>query len=327
MNELTARQQARAAFLKSQGRTPKFSQGGNLQNDQLYPGGQPQGATGQISGFGSMPGGRINKIKDAETRKMTKDNRRVADLNAKKSLQYGNVYSQKGPLGDTRTIGTDEFGNPVMETTFGDAQQGIYDKENAFTNAARDAAISQIGQLGGPFQFDFNAERGRLEDQAYGKLTRDLEQNYQRGRNEKMNELAAKGYSMESPFAAQEMQRYDQNYERTRQEARQSAAEMGGNELSRSYGVASGVRNQNMNDIGALSSMGPGLRSSEFQGFQGTGYNLPFPSGIQQTNRGLAQTDKQLSIQQAQLELAKQAQAFAQSQAGKGGSGDQVFYG
>lgn len=323
MNELTARQQARAAFLKSQGRTPKFGQGGNLQNDQLYPGGgQPQGATGQISGFQDMKGGRLNKIKDEKSRGMSKDDKRVGVYNADKDLYYGNPTIQNGPFG-SRNMGVDAEGNIVIDTKLDPAQQAILDKENAFSIAAKDAANSYLGKLGGPFQFDFTAERGRLEDQAYGKLTRDLEQNYQRGRNEKMSELAAKGYSMESPFAAQEMQRYDQNYERTKQEARQSAAEMGGNELSRSYGVASGVRNQNMNDIGALSSMGPGLRMSEFQGFNPVDFgNLPFPSQNQLSNEQIGISKEQNAIQKAYLEIAKKA-----ANKPSGGSGDQVFYG
>lgn len=324
-SSLTPRQQQRADYLRSQGRQVlnQFRGGGSLGNDQLTPPTQPTGTTPLSQG----PAGRLNRIADDRSRRQAKDDRATSNFNANQDVRYGNLGSQTGPLGDTRTIGYNDKGELVMKTEFGQGQQGIYDAENAFTLAARNAASSQMGQLGGPFSFDAQAERARLEDQAYGKLTRDLETDYQRGRSELESSLRNKGYSIESPYAAQEMQRYDQNYERTKQEARQTAAEMGGNELTRSFGVASGTRNQNLNDINMLSSMGPGLRSSEFQGFTPIDYgNLPFPSQNQIANRSADQADKSLGLQQQQIDLAKKAQAFAESQAGKGSEED-VFVG
>lgn len=125
---------------------------------------------------------------------------------------------------------------------------------------------------------DLNADRGRIEQDIYGRLTRDLEGDYKRSREQNEQTLRNKGI----PFSADPNSRYqqelgalDRRFDDARLTARQTATQLGGEEFSRQFGIGetlrqnqlgeqSGVRNQRIGEQTALSAIGqPGYQASQ----------------------------------------------------------------
>lgn len=232
-----------------------------------------------------------------------------------------------GPTGSSTTvIGPD--GNPVIKQELSADQQAILDQEEGLTKTARDLATNRIGSLGTDFAPDTVnristdnalADRARIEDQVYGRLTKNVDQEYGNNKQAKAQELQNKGI----PFSGdpnsryqQELRAMDERYDGLKMDARARAAEIGGQEWQRAvglnetvignqYGQQLGTRQQNNSEIGQLGQTGAGLIMPNFSAPVGS-------TGANPTN---------LSALELEKKKAKQAYDLAMKQLAKQGGG------
>lgn len=224
---------------------------------------------------------------------------RVADVEATTGTRYANP-NQQGALGDRRDVIYDENGMPTeVRDTLSQGQQGIVSADDQISQQGRNYALQQLGngQFGQAFNpqltgrmnsGDLNADRQRIEDSVFKSLTRNLQRDRSRDMEEFNQQMANRGIPVGSELYNKQQQELNQRYDDMSQNAMGQAVQFGGDEFSRGFGIQEqlranqfneqqGTRNQGLGEIGALSGIGPGLRTSNFQGYQGVGYDLTDP--------------------------------------------------
>lgn len=250
----------------------------------------------------------------------------VADVEAGKGLQYGNVTKQTGALGDSREIIYDDQGRPIeMIDSLSGQQKAINQGDEALSIVGRNAALNQLGP--GQFQdmykpqtFDrkvgqdlFGADRQRIEDAVFGNLTRNLQRDKSRDWQAQEQALADRGIAIDPRDESyrRAMEQHNERYDAIEANARDRATQIGGQELTNAFGMQEqgianqyaqgwGTRQNQLGEIQALSNMGPGLRTGNFQGFQGVGYQLPDPTEV-----ALAQGAQRIDAKTANAALSK----------------------
>jgi hypothetical protein len=248
----------------------------------------------------------------------------VQDYIADKNVQLGSPGIQKNPFGQ-QTITRDENGNIVVDQQLSDPQQQILDRDQDLSIKGRDAAGQLLGQqnfgadrrsLGS----DFQADRARIEDEVYGRLTRGMQEDRDRGMQEIEQRLHNRGIPMGSQQWDQEMQRFDRQFQERELDARAQATMMGGQEYERNFGIQEGRLKNELGEAGYMAGFGTGQQSPNFQGYQGVQMNAPSALDSRLGMGGLNISQQQLEIQRQQLEMQKQ-QFEKQMAKGKGGGG------
>ena len=227
----------------------------------------------------------------------------VADVEAGKGLRYGNVTKQTGALGDSREIIYDDQGRPVeMRDRLSADQQGISDADMGISNAGRSAALGQLGSgaFGQSYRPDtaqrtvggdlFGADRKRIEDSVFNNLTRNLQKDKAQEWGDQEQALADRGVAIDprDPSYQKARENIDRRYDEVSANARDRATQIGGQELTNAFGMQEqGIANQfsqgwgnrqnQLGEVSNLANMGPGLRTGNFQGFQGVGYDIADP--------------------------------------------------
>lgn len=121
---------------------------------------------------------------------------------------------------------------------------------------------SITGENGG-----FGAEREKIQSAVYANLTRGLESDYNQQKEQLKSELTNSGNPVGTPRYEQELQRFEDDYARRRQDAQSQAVAQSGQELqnqfgmqeqlrSNEYGEQSSTRNQQLSENSALSQLG-----------------------------------------------------------------------
>lgn len=267
--------------------------------------------------------GRIKNPKTAMNAELVTE-----DYESGKQINYQNP-DYTNPFGSQETT-LNEDGTVSVEQKLSDEQQQILDKEQGLTNIGLDYANQQL--TGGGFNMGFNpnlanrmghedfmAERQRIENDVYGRLTRDLETDYQEARKAKEQELYNRGIALDpqDPTYQRHMKELDDTLSRSKLEARQTATQMGGDEWQRSFGIQEtlrgnqfseqqGIRNQQLGEIGTLQGFGSGLVLPEFQQYQGPNYDLLNPTDIHLGFKGADQADAQLGLEGQKIAIAQQ---------------------
>lgn len=217
------------------------------------------------------------------------------DYVANQNLKYGNANEQ-GPFGTKKTT-YDQNGQPTVNYELNQDQQNILDQDSQLSQMGRQFAMDRFGQGGFNQQFnpqlsqrtstgDLNADRARIEDEVFGRLTRTTNRDFDREKQQTEQDLYSRGIPMQEWANRPEMQALNERYDTLRQNARAQATELGGQEMSRSFGqneqlIANqlsqqqGIRNQNLGELGTFAGFGTGLQVPNFQAFQGTQYNMP----------------------------------------------------
>jgi len=109
----------------------------------------------------------------------------IQDYIADQNIGLGSPGIQKNPFG-TQTIERDENGNIVVDSQLSDPQQAILDRDQALSLGGRDAAQQLLeGQNFGADRralgSDFQADRARMEEEVYGRLTRGMDEDRAQG--------------------------------------------------------------------------------------------------------------------------------------------------
>lgn len=150
---------------------------------------------------------------------------------------------------------------PGMEGTPGVLESSQSKLQDAGMGTAFNPTLTPTSTTG-----DLQADRARIEEEVFGRLTRDLDKNKARDRQELEQSLYNRGIGVGNPLYNQQMNEFDQKYNDMTTDARQRAAEIGGQELDRSFGMGwqqrqneygeqSGIRNQNLKEIQDVNTM------------------------------------------------------------------------
>lgn len=228
-------------------------------------------------------------------------------LTPEQRKQYNQILKDKGQ-GAAKT-----FRDGIIASGTGANQPGANSVQDVKQNqtdiaaSAGDAALTNLQGAGLGTSFtpqltdrtttgNLEADRSRIEDAVFGRLTRDLDQNYENRRQQVEQTLRNKGI----PFSADPKSRYQQElgalnrqYDDARLTARQTATEMGGQEYQRNFDIGetlrsnqfaeqAGTRNQQLGEVNSLSGMG-----------------LPGVVGFEQ----LSDVDKQRALEKALAQL------------------------
>lgn len=168
--------------------------------------------------------------------------------------------------------------SPVSQK-IGDVRTG----QRELANAGADLALQnlQATNLGSafnptltdrPLTGQLEADRARIEEAVFGRLTRGLEDDYRRGREQAEQNLRNAGIPFSTNPDSQYQQRlgaFDKRFDDARLAARQTAIGIGGDEYQRAFGIGeqlrqnqlgeqSGIRNQQLSEVGNLSNVGLG---------------------------------------------------------------------
>lgn len=232
--------------------------------------------------------------------------------NVAKQNQNQNNPTQINPFGD-QSVTYDKNGNPIVTQNLSGGQQQILNQGEGLTQSGQNISQNYLNnyQQFGPQ--DFGQYRSQIEDSVFGRLTKNLEQDYANARQAKEQELYNKGI----PFSPdpnsryqQELGRLDQRFDDAKTDARQRAAEVGGTEMSRQFGIERGAHQQNFADAVGTQQFGTGLMVPNFQGYQGSQISPVGPSEIdfamQQLNQGQQQIDIQRQNAATNASIAQQ---------------------
>lgn len=228
----------------------------------------------------------------------------IQEYTADKNVQLGSPAMQINPFG-SQSITRDEQGNIIVDAQLSDPQQQILDRDQQLSIGGRDAASQLLGQqnfgpdrraLGG----DFAADRARIEDEVYGRLTRGMDEDRSRGMQEVEQRLRNRGIPMGSQQWDQEMQRFDRQFQERELDARAQATMMGGQEYERNFNIQEqGLGNQ-LNEMGYMSQFGTGLQLPNFQGYNPVQMQAPSALGAATGMGGLNLSRQQLEFQREQ---------------------------
>ena len=121
----------------------------------------------------------------------------------------------------------------------GSTQAGL---DNAGLNDKFDPKLTPLAMSG-----DLQAERSRIEEDVFGRLTKNLDTNRARDKQELEQSLYNRGIGVGNPLYNQQMGEFNQRYDDLTTDARQRAAEVGGQELDRTFGMG---WTQRQNELG-----------------------------------------------------------------------------
>ena len=119
-------------------------------------------------------------------------------------------------------------------------QQGI---ANAGLNDKFNPTLTPTSTTG-----DLEADRARIEEEVFGRLTKNLDTNRARDKQELEQSLYNRGIGVGNPLYNQQMEEFNQRYDDLTTDARQRAAEVGGQELDRTFGMGWTQRQNEMNE-------------------------------------------------------------------------------
>ena len=203
---------------------------------------------------------------------------KAADLTANKQTQLNNP-NVTNPFG-SQTVTRDDQGNVTLNQTLHPKQQRVVDAGTRLSEQGLNTAINRLSSNGmsenwnpnltprqdadqyGTLKNNFNpnltqrtlsgdlvADRARIEDQVFANLTRNLERDRSRDRNELEQSLANRGIPIDpnDPQYQRAMQSLDERYDARADQARAQAVTMGGDEYGRSVDIQEGMRTNDFN--------------------------------------------------------------------------------
>jgi hypothetical protein len=246
----------------------------------------------------------------------------AADLTADQNVQLGTAGKQVNPYGSQSITRDPVTGEITQEVKLSNAQQNILDQGQGLTSQGQQLASQTLAGIQAGFNpstiertntGDLAANRARIEEQVFGRLTRGLDEEKANERQQMEQTLSNRGIPLGSKQFNDQMAQFDKRYDTRIADARAQAAEMGGSEYSRDFGIneqtianqisqAQAIKNQNIGEAQAYQGMGTGLMTPEFQGYQGTQYNQPDVLGAINAQQG----NTALTIEQQKANTAQQ---------------------
>jgi hypothetical protein len=199
-----------------------------------------------------------------------------------------NVGSISGPTGSSSGEYGDD-GRYHITTKLSEGQDSILSGMEGASGAALTAAS---GNLSGYSPLDWSGspdERARIEEEVYGRLTRNMDRDRDREFEAMEQRMHNRGIPLDpsNPAYQRELQALNEKYDAAKANARGQAVEMGGGEMSRSFGIAHTTHGQKMTDTGQLYGMGSaGYMGTPELGFQPSDYIQPDTAAVGTAWRG-----------------------------------------
>jgi hypothetical protein len=231
-------------------------------------------------------------------------------------LQNPNITNDFGS--QTTTFNAD--GTVSVNQDLAPDQKAILDKGSNLTKTGQDLATSQLTTSGFGQTFnptlagrtstgDLLADRARIEQDAFTRLMGTTRQDYAREKEQLQQTLYNRGIPLNEVANRPEMKDLEQRYQNKEESARLNATAIGGDEMSRSFGMneqlianqlsqSQGIRNQNLGEVGALQNLGTGLQIPQFQQFTGPEFSLSNPIDVNTALEQLKQNQQQVNIAQ-----------------------------
>lgn len=204
-------------------------------------------------------------------------------------------------IGGGRNYTTDEQGNVTITDQLDPGQQRLYDESIANRSSAnqafQDVFNNYKANFAQPFNFnglpqapntsDLAGERQRIEQGAYDRELRFINQDYDRSKQQLMDRMYQTGNPEGTPAYIEAMKRLDDQYHSLRDDARTKATTIGGQEFERSFNIGSQGRANALNEsligrqvpmqeLGQLASYGGGpTMMPNFVGFNPVAYQGP----------------------------------------------------
>lgn len=270
----------------------------------------PKDTSAARRGGGKKKQAKNNKyqkqLNKAQNTNKAGDLARAEETGAQREARQDIVYSnpnQENPFGN-RVVTIDPVtGQPTVTDTLSPEQQRILEQQQGLSATGGEKAQAQLENIGQFNPEDFGADRARIEDEVFARLTRGVDEQQSRDVEQVKQSLVDRGipYS-DDPNSRyqQELQDVNQRYDDARTNARRTATEMGGGELSRQFGIGQSTHQQQLSDVGTLSGLGTGLRMPNFQPYESPDYNPANATDIYATVEGNKNQKQQLDIAQQQ---------------------------
>lgn len=245
------------------------------------------------------------KLQKAERTQKAKNIYNAEIAGADAEVQRGTVLTnpnQYNPFGQQTVEIDPATGQPIVRQELSQSQQQILDQQQGLSTQGGEMALDLLSQQGRFNPADFGAERDRIEGDIYDRLTRDIDVQQQRSTDQVAQSLRDRGipYSNDpNSRYQQEMKDITQRFDDQRLNARRTATEMGGQELSRQFGIGQATHQQQIGDIGTYGSMGSGMILPNFQQFQAGQYNPMNAGEIYFGNQQLDINRQQMAADQA----------------------------
>jgi hypothetical protein len=176
----------------------------------------------------------------------------------------------------------------------------------------RDQAVGMFGQYFDPNQqrralgSDFQADRARMEDEVFGRLTRGMGEQKERDRQQLEQTLHNRGIPVGSALFNQQMDQFTKQYADRELDARAQATQMGGQEYERNFNIQEGRLKNELGELGYMAGFGTGFQSPQFQGYQGVQMAAPSALDSKIGIMGAKDNRTALEIQREQLEIERQ---------------------
>lgn len=164
--------------------------------------------------------------------------------------------------------------------------QNIVNPQNSYINpfSLSQVTTPQFAPQG------YDAERKRLEEATYQKLTQHLGEQEKQARQDFDQQMQNRGIPLGSDAYNKQKNQLDRSFNDARLSAQLAATQQGGQELQQAYNINTGLRNQQIGELqgqssfnlglaGGLSGLGMGYQAPSFVGFNPVQYNAPDVSG------------------------------------------------
>lgn len=262
------------------------------------------------------------------------ENSSVADVTNAVSNQsklnqvQGNLLTnpnQQGPFGNQTVTIDPNTGQPTVTTNLSEGNQQVLGGIQGSAVKSSDVLQGLLGQGGqfGQFLQGAMPQSGpsqQLQDAIYANLTKNVDREYQRDREQAMQTLADRGIGLGEPGAKEFMQDFEARYDQKRSDAMNQAVQQSYNTSINQQGANTaglGTMIGGMQTLGGLGQSGMFLPN--FQGFQAVPFQQPDIQGLvaQQIQQYL--TEKGFDVEQAMQD--KQIQAQKDMAKGMGGGG------
>lgn len=269
--------------------------------------------------MGVKKGGKLKNIKNKDVQQIAIDERAQQRSQADEQIRLTNP-TQTNLFGTTEQVTYDSAGNPIYTQEMSDTNKQILEQGQGLTTTGQQKAqealggFQQFGMTGSP------EERARIEEEAYKRLTRNVDRDYNQEFDQMEQRLYNRGIPLDpnNPAYKRGMDALNEKYGTIKENARQNAVVLGKGEAESAFGMGLQGHQQRLGDIGTLSGLGSGLQTGQTAGFQAPNVVALQTPGAQ-TALGVKQLQNQKSIAELQAATQKEIAGMGMS----GGEGEE----
>jgi hypothetical protein len=249
---------------------------------------------------GLIKPGNANAGLDPETAKLAAGE---AIRTQDQGIQAGklqNIGSAEDEFGNkTETVYDPQSGTWKQKTTLGSDMEQIKNQGVDLTKTGMTKAADALGNFNAFGQTGSPEERARIEDELFNRLTRNVDRDYNQEFEAMEQRMYNRGIPLDptNPAYKREMDALTEKYNTIKENAKQSAVAMGGQEHLNSFNMGLSGHQQQASDIGFFQQQGTGFQGGPQLGFNAPQLNQSNFTDVQLQNKALGLQDKALNMQ------------------------------